>query len=168
MEEMKHSGPRGSVDPAVAQLAQRLERDTALDPYRSRERRRIAVILALVLILGVAAVAWAGSAIGTVLALAPAIGGVWFVRRLVRLRADLPDELVDERVRSVRNERYVEAYRILSALTVTVLIVTYIGTDAARIGWTLEARHVHALLWTFVLLSVALPSMLLAWQEREI
>lgn len=61
------------------------------------------------------------STLWTLIALAPAIGAVWLVRRLVRLMADLPDNLVDERVRAVRNQRYVEAYRLLSAIIVTIL-----------------------------------------------
>ena len=76
------------------------------------------------------------------MALAPAIGAVWLVRRLERLMADLPHDLVDERVRAVRNQRCVEAYRLLSAITVAVLLVVYMGADAPRIAR--ERRRAHA------------------------
>lgn len=69
---------------------------------------------------------------------------------------------------AVRNERDVEAHPILSAISVTILLVSYIGTDASRIARDLEARHLHAMFWLILLLSSALPSILLAWSEREV
>jgi hypothetical protein len=159
---------RTAADARAAADAHRARTDTSLDALRSPGRRRIAALASLALILVAAAVAWSGSAVWTLVALVPAVGGVWLVRRLVRLMADLPDDLVDERVRAVRNERYVEAYRILSAVTVVILLVSYIGTDASRLAWQLEARHLHAMFWLVLLLSFALPSILLAWSEREV
>ena len=163
---MSHTRP--SNDDRVAADAHRARTDTSLDALRSPGRRRLAALACLALILVAVAAAWSDSAIWTVVALVPAWGGVWLVRRLVRLMADLPDELIDERVRAVRNERYLEAYRILSVVTIVVLLVGYIGTDAPRIGWALEARHVHAMFWLVLFLSLALPSILLAWSEREV
>jgi hypothetical protein len=159
---------RPTTDPRVAADARRAQTDTSLDALRTPGRRRLVVLVCLALIAVAVATAWGGSAVWTLVALAPAIGAVWLVRRLVRLMADLPDDLVDERVRAVRNQRYVEAYRLLSAITVAVLLVVFIGADAVRIDWVLEARHVHAMFWLVMLMSFALPSMLLAWSEREI
>ena len=162
------SNPRPATDPRVEADARRVQADTSLDALRPLGRRRLVVLACLFLIAIAVGAAWGGSAIWTLVALAPAIAGVWLVRRVVRLMADLPDELVDERVRTVRNQRYVEAYRLLSAVMVAVLLVVYIGADAPRIDWVLEARHVHAMFWLVMLMSFALPSMLLAWSEREV
>jgi len=114
--------PRSSIDERAAADAQRARTDTLLDALRSPGRRRLAALASLARILVAVAVAWSGSTVWTLVALVPAVGGVWLVRRLVRSMADLPDELVGERVLTVRNERYVEAYRILSAVTIVVLL----------------------------------------------
>lgn len=159
---------RPTTDQRVAAAAQRLQSDTSLDALRSRGRRRLVVLASMVLIAAAVAAAWGGSTLWTLIALVPAIGSVWLMRRLVRQMADLPDNLVDERVRSVRNQSYLDAYRLLSAIIVSVLLVVYLGADAPLLDWALEARHVHAMFWLVMLMSFALPSMLLAWREEEI
>lgn len=82
--------------------------------------------------------------------------------------ADLPEELIDERMRAVRDRQYRVAYTGLSAVMVVVLLVLWIAADAARVAWRPEAHHLEALFWGFMLTAISLPSMAVAWSEPEV
>ncbi|TVR85041.1 MAG: hypothetical protein EA416_17770 [Trueperaceae bacterium] len=153
---------------AVAAQAEGLLNDTRLDPWRSKRRRRAIVVAALAVFAAVATAAWFDRSVALLAALAVATLVTIALRRVVRGLADLPDAFVDERIRAMRNQRYLSAYRILSASLVAVLIVLYIAADGQRIGWDIAARHIHALFWSVFWVSFTLPSMLLAWNETEI
>lgn len=162
---------RPDLDPRTRQLAadaERLQRDTRLDAWRSPGRRRALVVAMLAALAGVAALAWTDRPVALLVGLAVAAGLYVLLRRVVRGMADLPDAFVDERVRVVRNERYRSAYQVLSAVAVVVLLAGYMATDASRLAWQPEARHLHAAFWSVLGLSLALPSMLMAWSEREL
>lgn len=161
---------RPDQDARVRKLfaADRLQRDTRLDAWRTPGRRRALVLATLVVLVAVAALAWFDRSVALLVALAVAARLYVQLRRVVRGMADLPDAFVDERVRAVRNERYRYAYQVLSALVMLLLLAGYMATDASRLAWQPEARHLHAAFWAVFGLSLALPSMLVAWSEREV
>jgi hypothetical protein len=165
---MTTSRPDPKRDAAVAAAARTMLDDTRLDRWRTRARRRAIVLAALAAIGAVVAAAWFDRSIALLAALAVATLVTILLRRVVRGLADLPDAFVDERIRAMRNERYLSAYRILSGSLVAVLIVLYIAADGQRIGWDIAARHIHALFWSVFWVSLTLPSMLLAWNETEL
>lgn len=162
---------RPTPDPRTRRLADdadRLLRDTRLDPWRTPGRRRALVVATLVGLAAIAACAWFDLSLAFLVALAFGVGAYVLLRRVVRGMADLPDAFVDERVRAMRNDRYRIAYQVLSAVVMLVLLAAYLATDASRLAWQPEARHVHAAFWAVLGLSLALPSMLVAWHEREL
>ena len=162
---------RPDLDPrtrTLADEAERLQRDTRLDAWRTPGRRRALVLAILAALAVVATLAWFDRSVALLIAISAAVGLYVLLRRVVRGMADLPDAFVDERVRAMRNERYRYAYQVLSAVVMVLLLAGYVATDAARLTWQPEARHLHAAFWWVLGLSLALPSMLVAWNEREL
>lgn len=132
-------------------------------------RRRALVVAAVAGIVIHGAVLWTG---GPPLLALGLLGANWAAYALlkwtVRGMADLPDELIDERMQQVRNRQYRAAYIALSSLTALVLLLAWIAADASRVQWQPQARHLEAMFWCVLMLSIGLPSMLLAWTEPEI
>ncbi len=152
----------------IADDAERLQRDTRLDAWRTPARRRGLVLATLAALAGISVLAWLDRSVALLVAIALGVGLYVLLRRVVRGMADLPDAFVDERVRTMRNERYRYAYQVLSGVVMLLLLAGYLATDASRMTWQPEARHVHAAFWMVLGLSLALPSMLVAWGEREL
>ena len=48
------------------------------------------------------------------------------------------------------------------------LLSMWIAADATRLSWQPQAHHLESLFWAVFFTSVVLPSMLVAWTEREI
>lgn len=165
---MNKPDARARHEAAVARAAASLLEDTRYDRWRPTGRRRLLVLAATLSIILTCYTAW----IGDVFLLLPAImvsGGCWWIlRKVVRGMADLPDEFVDERIRAVRNEHYLYAYRLLSGGACLVVLLMFMAADARQLAWQVEARHLEALFWAVLLSSLMLPSMLLAWSQREV
>jgi hypothetical protein len=156
---------------AVAASAERLMADTRYDRYRTRRARLGLVALYLVcLVLVPVAYLGLGQLAGLIAVMVGA--GVWSLLRVsVRTIADLPDEYLDERQLAVRNASYVESYRYLGsavALAMTVGLIAFIvnGTELDTWAVTLTWEGVMATFWVFLGLSLGLPSMVLALNDR--
>ena len=90
-----------------------------------------------------------------------AIAAYLLLRASVRVVADAPDELLDERLVAIRNRAYLLAYRWL-ALIMFLVFGYMAGFAAADVGpLTGQALWFGALLLFFV--ASSLPSMVLAW-----
>lgn len=93
------------------------------------------------------------------------------VRRSVRLVADAPTELLDERLVALRDRTYVSAYRIIAmvfgSLAAVIIIMTGIIADLRDrdpyIGIGLLTGSAYATVWALA----ALPSVILAWTLRR-
>jgi pimeloyl-ACP methyl ester carboxylesterase len=92
------------------------------------------------------------------------------VRRSVRLIADAPAELLDERLVAVRDRAYVGSYRVLSfgiGLLAAVVVVLNDAIDqsakAIDVQLSLLTAGAYAAMWAVP----ALPSVLLAWTMRN-
>lgn len=156
---------------AVAASAERLMTDTRYDRFRTRRARLGLVTLYLVcLVLVPVAYLVLGQLAGLLAVMVGA--GVWSLLRVsVRTIADLPDEYLDERQLAVRNASYVESYRYLGsavALAMTVGLIAFIvnGTELDTWAVTLTWEGVMATFWVFLGLSLGLPSMVLALNDR--
>ncbi|WP_412026941.1 hypothetical protein [Deinococcus yunweiensis] len=81
--------------------------------------------------------------------------------------SDGPDSELDERQRRVRDEAYVNAYRLLCTLFILVRLYVMIGHDA---GWWLprSSNELQATFWSGLLLASTLPSAILAWTEPDL
>ena len=82
----------------------------------------------------------------------------WPLRRSVRLIADAPTELLDERFVALRDRSYLIAYRAL-LLVIGVCFGLALGNTPI-----LTRELLLALLLFFGMLGAALPSLVLAWQ----
>lgn len=145
--------------------------DAAVDPITaaagpSLARRRALVVAVSVVVVALAVAAWVGSPVATLTASAAFIGGYLLLRKAIDDVADKPDGDLDERLVGLRNTAYLHAYRIFAAATGLALLVLFIAADSSRLDVTPD--HIQALFLTALATSTALPSMILAWREREV
>lgn len=155
----------------VANQAEKILDDRRWDGLRTRHARVALVAAFLVIVASVPVVhVSAGSTAGLVAVLLGA--ALWVGLRLsVRTIADLPEEYLDERQVAVRNASYVASYRWLSAVVVAIAssgLVAFIvlGQDpdtwSVQISWDLAM----GLFWALLGLALAIPSMVLALEDR--
>jgi hypothetical protein len=95
------------------------------------------------------------------------ISGFSLLRVSVRGIAEAPDELLDERQRAVRNSNYRYSYLFLGYVVIAFLVVLSVGPETRpfAVGEEGDAGLVYiSLLFTMA----SLPSMVIAWRERDI
>jgi hypothetical protein len=149
---------------------------------RSQRNRRILVVL---MALGTALVA-AGSywptlktnldlsdgtsvviySVTAIFAIFAVLLGYLFLRISVRGIADAPDELLDERQIKIRDTSFRYAYYAMGYLVVGLLILMLSGPELKL--FEPEGNDGSFLIISMLFLSAALPSMVLAWRERDI
>jgi len=146
-----------------------------------RNRRVLVIILALGLILtsmgsywpslksnlnlsdGTSVVIFSVTAIFVVLAL---VGGYSFLRIAVRSIADAPDELLDERQIAVRNTSFRYAYFILGYILMGLMVIILFGPELQM--FQSEGNNGSYVVIATLFACAALPSMVMAWRERDI
>jgi len=149
---------------------------------RSQRNRRVLVLLmALGLVLTSMGSYWPtlktnlnlGSAAGVVVYSATAIfvilavvGGYSFLRIAVRSIADAPDELLDERQIAVRNTSFRYAYFILSYVLMGLMVLMFFGPELQMFQPNGDDGSYVVIAALFA--SATLPSMVMAWRERDI
>jgi hypothetical protein len=84
----------------------------------------------------------------------------------VRGIADAPDELLDERQIQIRDTSYRYAYFSMGYLVLALLILTFIGPELRMFQPEVNDGSYLAIATLFALASV--PSMFIAWRERDI
>lgn len=92
------------------------------------------------------------------------------VRRSVRLIADAPAELLDERLVSMRDRTYVGSYRVLAfglGLVAAIVIVVNDTIDLSADALDTQLRLLTASAYAAIWAVPALPSVLLAWTMRD-
>lgn len=92
--------------------------------------------------------------------------GYSLLRVSVRGIADAPDELLDERQVSVRNTSFRYAYYIMGYVVLGLLLLSLLGPEL-RLFQSKGNDGAYILIATLFAFS-ALPSMVLAWRERDI
>jgi hypothetical protein len=152
---------------------------------RSQKNRRILVVL---MALGTALVA-AGSywptlktnldlsdgtevviySVTAIFAIFAVLMGYLFLRISVRGIADAPDELLDERQIKIRDTSFRYAYHGLGGIVVALLLLMNVGPEVQLFQPEgNEGNDGIYLMISMLFLSAALPSMILAWRERDI
>ena len=94
------------------------------------------------------------------------LGGYSLLRISVRSIADAPDELLDERQIQVRNTSIRYAYYAMGYVVLAILLLTFFGPELKL--FQPEGNDGSYLMISMLFLSAALPSMILAWRERDI
>ena len=96
-----------------------------------------------------------------------AVVGVYsFLRIAVRSIADAPDELLDERQIAVRNTSFRYAYFILSYILLGLMVLVLFGPRLQM--FEPEGNDGSYVVIAAILATAALPSMVLAWREKDI
>ena len=149
---------------------------------RSQRNRRILVVL---MALGTALVA-AGSywptlktnlnlsdgtevviySVTAIFAIFAVLMGYLFLRISVRGIADAPDELLDERQIKIRDTSFRYAYYGFGYIVLVLLLLMNIGPEVKL--FQPEGNDGSYLMISMMFLCAALPSMILAWRERDI
>ena len=161
---------RAEVLDRVAQHAERGFDDTRFDFLRPLSTRR-AVVIATFGALGLYALSGAPGLSGLQLpALALYFALIWLLRVATRHVTDLPDGIVDERLRQVRGYTYRYAY--LGALAAAALVVAAIGgyafVSADGLATPIHLGDaLHSALVVFFA-AMVLPNAVYAWSEPEI
>jgi hypothetical protein len=89
-----------------------------------------------------------------------------FLRIAVRSIADAPDELLDERQITVRNTSFRYAYFILSYILMGLMVLMFFGPELQL--FQPEGNDGSYLVIAALFAAAALPSMVMAWRERDI
>ena len=92
--------------------------------------------------------------------------GYSFLRIAVRSIADAPDELLDERQIAVRNTSFRYAYRGLETIALVVILLMIVGPEVKM--FQPEGNDGSYLMISMLFLGSSLPSMVMAWRERDI
>jgi|UniRef100_UPI00404A9CDA hypothetical protein len=89
-----------------------------------------------------------------------------FLRIAVRSIADAPDELLDERQIAVRNTSFRYAYFILGYVLMGLMVLMFFGPELQM--FQPEGNDGSYLVIAALFATAALPSMVMAWRERDI
>jgi hypothetical protein len=151
-------------------MAERVLADERYDVLRGTAARRT-LVAAFLVALALLPVAFSVGSLPGLLGVAVA-GGLWIALRIsVRVVADLPDEVLDERQRALRDQAYVRAYRWLSGFVVllgssALIAFIVLGQDPDTWRVTIAWDQAMALFWVALGLTLALPSISLAFDRR--
>jgi hypothetical protein len=94
------------------------------------------------------------------------LGCFSFLRIAVRSIADAPDELLDERQIAVRNTSYRYAYFILCYILMGLMVLMFYGPELQM--FQPEGNDGSYVVIAAVFATAALPSMVMAWREKDI
>ncbi len=111
----------------------------------------------------VGVIVYSGTAIFVILAM---VGCYSFLRIAVRSIADAPDELLDERQIAVRNTSFRYAYFILGYILLALMVLVLFGPELQM--FKSDGNDGSYLLISVMFACAALPSMVMAWRERDI
>lgn len=112
---------------------------------------------------GVAGVIYSVTAVFIILAI---IGGYSLLRISVRSIADAPDELLDERQIKVRNTSFRYAYYAMGYVVLGILVLMFFGPELQM--FKPEGNDGSYLTIATLFAFASMPSMVMAWRERDI
>ncbi|GDX25466.1 hypothetical protein LBMAG11_4230 [Actinomycetes bacterium] len=104
--------------------------------------------------------------VAAIFAIFAVLMGYLLLRISVRGIADAPDELLDERQIKIRDTSFRYAYYGLGYLVLALLLLMNIGPELEL--FQPEGNDGSYLIISMMFLCAALPSMILAWRERDI
>ena len=112
---------------------------------------------------GTSVVAYSVTAIFVILVV---LGGYSLLRISVRSIADAPDELLDERQIQVRNTSIRYAYYAMGYVVLVLLSLTFFGPELKM--FQAEGNDGSYLMIATLFAYGSMPSMVMAWRERDI
>lgn len=163
---------RDRNDAALEAMADKMLTETKFAWLRTRRARTGLVWLQIVLLVATPLTwIWVGTLAGLGVVIASFVA-LFFLRRSVRVMADLPDEFLDERQLARRNASYVEAYRVFGGLVMvlaTIGLIAFIVNADDNDVWQVELswEWMMAIFWTLELAALAVPSMVIATRDGD-
>ncbi len=112
---------------------------------------------------GVDVIVYSVTAIFVILAV---VGGYSLLRVSVRSIADAPDELLDERQIQVRDTSFRYAYYLMGYIVMALMLLMMFGPDVQM--FQPEGNDGSYLVIATLFAFASMPSMVLAWRERDI
>jgi hypothetical protein len=108
--------------------------------------------------------------VGGIVGIALWVAAFVAVRSAVRSQADLPDEVLDERMRGERDRAYLVAFRSVAGTVMIGAIVALFGVELqdAPASITLDSNQVNAIFWALLSLVLGAPSIALALEQRRL
>ena len=106
---------------------------------------------------------YSATAIFVILAI---VGGYSLLHISVRSIADAPDELLDERQIAVRNTSFRYAYFLLGCIIMGLMVLMLFGPELQM--FQPEGNDGSYIVIATLFACAALPSMVMAWRERDI
>ena len=94
------------------------------------------------------------------------VGGYSLLRIAVRSIADAPDELLDERQIAVRNTSFRYSYFILSYILMGLMVLMFFGPELQM--FQPEGNDGSFVVIAALFACASLPSMVMAWREKDI
>ena len=139
--------------------------DTKHNYLRTSGARRLLVVLFMALYALAIASGYLELAIASIASLV--LVGLMLVvylmlRTSVRQIADAPDELIDERQQQVRDNAYLQAYRILATVIAVIFGAAF---GLVNLGFSSEYQSTGLIVGTIFLIPT-LPSAVIAWGEK--
>ncbi len=154
---------------AVAQNAERVLADTTYDRFRSSRALLVLVVLYVVTTVAMPVCWLMWGAIAGIASFVPWLVIFLLLRVAVRSQADLPDNVLDERMRSERDSVYVDAYRLLASVVFVGVNAVFIAVEFGNgnESITFDSDAVNAVYWTIFALILGAPSLILAVRKRS-
>ena len=112
---------------------------------------------------GTEVIVYSVTAIFVILAL---VGGYSLLRVSVRSIADAPDELLDERQVQVRNSSFRYAYYLMGYVVIALMLLMMFGPEVQM--FQPEGNDGSYLVIATIFAFASMPSMVLAWREKDI
>jgi len=104
--------------------------------------------------------------ITTIFIILAVVGGYSLLRIAVRSIADAPDELLDERQIAVRNNSFRYSYFILCYILMGLMVLMFFGPELQM--FQPEGSDGSYVVIAALFVSASLPSMVMAWREKDI
>lgn len=151
----------------VAGNAERILNDTTYDRFRTPRSQRLLVAAYVAVVI---AIPWCWLLVGSIagiLAVLAAVAMYLLLRVSVRSIADLPDHVLDERMRRERDSVYVVSFRTVSTVVMVAMNIAFIAVEFGEEDATIsfDGDAVNAVYWTLLAVVLGTPSVVMALRQ---
>jgi Predicted membrane protein (DUF2178) len=149
--------------------AERILADTTYDRMRTPTALRALIVVYVAVTVGMAVLWLAAGTLGGTFGMLAWIPVFVALRVAVRSQADLPDDVLDERMRATRNEAYVHAFRLTAGLVFTFAAIIFVAVAfrPEPVEIKFEYSEASAIFWTLFSVLVGAPSLAMAKLESD-
>ena len=151
----------------VAGNAERILNDTTYDRFRTPRSQRLLVAAYIAVTIAIPLCWLIGGAIAGILAVLVAIVVYLLLRVSVRSIADLPDHVLDERMRRERDSVYLVSFRTLGSVVMIAMNIAFIAVEFRDQEATIsfDSAAVNAVYWTLLAVVLGTPSVVMALRQ---